>query len=129
MLAALATPFLRHRRSQWGLTDELVAREYPGDAFVEKARWSWTHGIEIDASSAAVWPWIAQIGRDKAGLYSYQWLENLVGLDFQNSEHLVEAWQHPKIGEMLALGPDGTGLPIVAIEPERFLLAQLDLDL
>lgn len=129
MLAAFATPFLRRRRAHWGLSPELAAREYPGDAFVGKPRWSWTHAIEIDAPPTKVWPWIAQIGRDKAGLYSYQWLENIVGLDFQNAENVVEEWQHPMVGEMLALGPDGTGLPIVAIDPGRYLLAQLDIDL
>ena len=129
MLGAFATPFLRKRRAHWGLTPELAAREYPGDAFVGEPRWSWTHGVEIDAPPAAVWPWIAQIGRDKAGLYSYQWLENLAGLDFQNAENVVEAWQHPQVGDTLVLAPEGTGMPIVAVVPEHYLLAQVEADL
>jgi hypothetical protein len=128
IVAALATPFLRDRRSRWGLPSELAAREYPGDAFVPQPRWSWTHGIEVDAPPEAVWPWIAQIGRDKAGLYSYQWLENLGRLDFQNADHIVEGWQHPQVGDVLSLAPEGADIPIVAVEPGRFLLAQAEID-
>ena len=26
-----------------------------------------------------MWPWLAQIGQDRAGFYSYDWLERLIG--------------------------------------------------
>lgn len=124
MLAALATPFLHRRRMHWGLTEELAARDYPGDDFLGAPRWHWTHAIEIDAPPSAVWPWIAQIGCDKAGFYSYQFLENLAGCDVQNADHVVERWQDPAVGDTLRLHPDMPGLPIVAVEPDRWLLAQ-----
>ena len=47
---ALLTPFLRERRSHWGLDSKMAAREYPGDHLIAEPRWSWTHGVEIEAS-------------------------------------------------------------------------------
>ena len=46
---ALLTPFLRERRSHWGLDSKMAAREYPGDDLIAEPRWSWTHGVEIEA--------------------------------------------------------------------------------
>jgi hypothetical protein len=124
MVAVLATPFLRHRRAHWGISERLAARHYPGDDFVPEPRSHWTHAVEIDAPPAAVWPWIAQLGCDKAGFYSYQFLENLAGCDVQNADHIVERWQNPAVGDTLRLHPEIPGLPIVAVEPGRWLLAQ-----
>jgi hypothetical protein len=124
MGVALATPFLRARRSRWGLSRALAERRYPGDERIAAPRWSWTHGVEISAPPSAVWPWIAQLGRDKGGFYSYQWLENLAGCDVQNADRIVAAWQHPREGDRIELHPSAPGMPIVDIEPERWLLAQ-----
>ena len=128
MAVAFATPFLRARRSRWGVSRAVASRRYPGDELVAAPRWGWTHGVEIDAAPAAVWPWIAQLGRDKGGFYSYQWLENLAGCDVQNADRIVEAWQQPAAGERIALHPRAPGIPIVSIEPGRWLLAHVEGD-
>ena len=64
MAAALLTPFLQEARSHWGIDAATAARAYPGDELVAEPRWSWTHGIEIDAPAADVFPWIAQVGAE-----------------------------------------------------------------
>jgi hypothetical protein len=124
MLAALLSPFLRTARSRWGLTPELVARSYPGDLLVPDPTWSWTHGIEIGASSSRVWPWVAQIGADRGGFYSYQWLENLAGCNVRNAEAVHPEWE-AKVGQKLSLHPDPAAphLQIVAIERGKCLVA------
>lgn len=125
---AFLTPFLRARRSRWGVTRTIAARRYPGDDFIAVPRWAWTHGVEIDAPPSVVWPWLAQLGRDKGGFYSYQWLENLAGCDVQNADRIVEAWQHPREGDRLQLHPSAPGLPIVSVQPGRWMLATADGD-
>jgi hypothetical protein len=116
------TPFLRGVRSHWGLSKELASRQYPGDALVPDARWSWTHGIEIEAPAAAAWPWIAQIGADRGGFYSYQWLENLAGCDVRNAESVHSEWE-VREGDSLRLHPKMPALPVVEVRAPSHWIA------
>jgi len=121
MVLDLLTPFLRGVRSHWGIDEATAARTYPGDELVSTPRWSWTHGIEIDAAPGEVWPWVAQIGADRGGFYSYQWLENLAGCDVRNAETVHPDWAL-RLGDKLVLHPKMPGLDVVAIEPGRSLV-------
>ncbi len=121
MVAAFLTPFLREARSRWGLEDEVAQRTYPGDDLVQTPRWGWTHGIEIDAPAARVWPWIAQLGADRGGFYSYQWLENLAGCALKNAEAIHEDWAIHE-GDVLSLHPRMPPLRVAALAPERFFV-------
>jgi hypothetical protein len=124
MLLALFSPFLRRVRSHLGLDATAAARAYPGDDLVPEPRWSFTHGIEIDAPAGEVWPWIAQVGADRGGFYSYQWLENLVGCEIRNAERVHPDWAL-KTGDTLVLHPDPRGprLVVTSLEQERYLVA------
>lgn len=127
MVAAFLSPFLRDARSRWGISADLANRRYPGDGLVPKPRWSWTHAIEIGATTEHVWPWIAQLGRDRGGFYSYQWLENIAGCELRNAESV-----HPELalheGDGVSLHPDMPPIPVVALRRGRHLLlfAQAD---
>ncbi len=127
MAAAFLTPFLRAERSHWGVDAEAAQRAYPGDALVASPRWGWTHGIEIEAPAEAVWPWIAQLGADRGGFYSYQWLENVAGCDLRNAEAI-----HPDLamreGDMLRLHPDIPPLAIAELVPNRCLVVHAPAD-
>lgn len=124
MTFALLTPLGRAGRRHWGIDAATAARAYPGDDLIQDPLWDWTHGIEIEASAASVWPWIAQIGADRAGFYSYQALENLAGCNVQNAEAVHPEWA-ARVGDTLMLHPDPKAprLRIVAAEPSRYLLA------
>jgi hypothetical protein len=125
MLAAFLSPLLRRPRLHWGVDEATANRSYPGDDLVSEPRWGWTHGVEIAAPAAKVWPWIAQIGVDRGGFYSYQWLENIIGCNVRNAETIHPEWQ-AQVGQPLTLhpNPNAPRLEIVAVEPERYLLAQ-----
>lgn len=122
MLFALLTPFLRGPRSHWGLDAEDADAPRPGDDVVPAPRWSWTHGIEIDASVADVWPWVAQVGADRGGFYSYQALENLVGCGVRNAESIHPSEAH-RLGDALVLHPKAPPMRVESLEQERHLLA------
>lgn len=122
ILAATVTPFLRRERNHWGLTEAEAAAVRPGDEFISQPRWSWTHAVDLDAPPAAVWPWVSQLGADRAGFYSYQWLENLAGCNLRNAESIHAEWEH-RVGDTLVLHPKMPPIPIVAVEPERHLIA------
>ena len=116
------TPFLRTARGHWGLSMEDARRPRPGDDLVPAPLWSWTHAVEIGAPAERVWPWVAQIGADRAGFYSYQWLENLVGCNVRNAEAIHPEWAH-KPGDDLVLHPKLPPLRVVSLTPGRDLVA------
>jgi hypothetical protein len=127
MVAAAVTPFLRGARSHWGLDKALADRAYPGDNLVADPRWSWTHGVEIDAPADEVWPWLAQIGANRAGFYSYQWLENLAGCKVHNAEAIHPGWSIHEDGAML-LHPEMPPLSIVAVSSGQYFVAHAPAD-
>jgi hypothetical protein len=124
IVAALLSPFRRRGRSHWGLDEATAARRHPGDELVPNPHFSYTHGIEIAAPAERVWPWVAQIGADRGGFYSYQWLENLVGCNVRNAEVVHPEWE-AKLGQALLLHPDPKAprLQIVAVDRGRYVLA------
>lgn len=122
MAASFLTPFLREERSRWGVDEATAQRPYPGDERIPEPRWGWTHGIEIDAPASEVWGWIAQIGADRGGFYSYQWLENVAGCDLRNAETVRPEWA-VKEGGSLLLHPRMPPLKVEAVSPGRWFLA------
>ena len=122
MVAAFLTSWLRGARRHWGLDAKEAARAYPGDDRVATPRWDWTHAVAIDAPAEAVWPWLAQIGADRGGFYSYQWLENLAGCELQNAETIHPEWQLRE-GDTLRLHPKMPPLAIVDVEEGRHFVA------
>jgi len=98
----LARPwFLR-----WGASDEEVRQALPGDDIVKHPRYMTTRVITIQAPAAAIWPWLVQMGQDRGGLYSYDRLENLLGLDFQSTDHIVPEFQRLEVGDKVRLAPE-----------------------
>jgi hypothetical protein len=67
----------------------------------------------VNAPVEAVWPWLAQIGQDRGGFYSYEWLENLAGCRMHNADAIHPEWQQRAIGDVVklhwALGNKVTG--------------------
>ena len=118
---------LRPWHLHWGMTRREIERDWPGDELVPNAVSDQTHAITIDAPPTAIWPWIVQIGQDRAGFYSYTPLENLVGCEMRNADRIVPEWQHRQVGDMLWMTPKekfhGAGRMEVAIlEPNRALI-------
>ena len=122
MGVSIITPMARARRSRWGAPPEVVGRRHPGDDLVPEPRSGWTHAVEVAAPVARVWPWVAQIGADRAGFYSYSWLENLVGCALRDAERIHPEWEMHE-GDALVLHPAAPPLRIVSLEPGHHLVA------
>lgn len=104
--AALAGVYafaVRPRFLQWGSTPEERQSAWPGDDLAPGARATSMRAITIDALPVEVWPWIVQIGQDRAGFYSYQQLENAAGAHMPKVERLVPEFQHRFTGDTVWL--------------------------
>jgi hypothetical protein len=117
----------RQRAARWGMTDRELQSHWPGDALVRNGRAGANHAITIDAPAAAIWPWISQIGQNRAGFYSYSWLEDLAGADIHNTYRIVAAWQSRRAGDDVWLAPPGRfgSLPhmkVAILDPERAMV-------
>jgi hypothetical protein len=114
---------LRQPILAWGATDEETWSRLPGDELLEDADGVATRAITIDAPASAVWPWIAQMGPyPRGGAYTYDWIENLLGLNMHSSGTVLPQYQHPRVGEGFGYGKNRMSFRIV--EPERALVTQ-----
>ena len=73
---------------RWGATEERIAKPLPGDELVPNPAIESTRAITVNAPVEEVWPWLAQIGQDRGGFYSYEWLENLAGCRMRNADRI-----------------------------------------
>jgi hypothetical protein len=107
---------------RWGTTRAEEYKPLPGDEIVPKPEHTATHAITIDASIADVWPWLVQIGQNRAGFYSYNWLENLAGCEIHNADRIVPEWQTLRVGDVVWLHPGEDPLPVIRVEPFKSLV-------
>jgi hypothetical protein len=96
-----ATILLRPWHMAWGTSTALRAATVPGDELVPDARYVMDHAVRIDAPADSVWRWLVQIGQDRGGFYSYDWLERLAGDDVHNANRVVPEWQHLEKGDLV----------------------------
>jgi hypothetical protein len=123
-MSALVLPWayglaVRPRLRTWGATSDERSRAYPGD--VDDALSTTTRAVAVRAPAEDVWRWLVQVGQDRGGFYSYDWLENLAGCRLRSADRLHEEWQHPEPGDPLFLFP-GFATALEAVDPPRSLL-------
>ena len=117
-------PLLRTWGLHWGATEQELDATLPGDDLVRDADVVATRAIAIRADASRVWPWIAQLGQGRGGLYSYDWAENLVGCDMHSATTVVEEWQQPQVGDDFRLHPKAPALRVAVVEPGRALVVR-----
>jgi hypothetical protein len=125
--AALSYPWLfRHTCLTWGATAEEATRELPGDDLLANPDVVTTRAITIDAPPAAIWPWLAQMGSGRGGMYTYDWIENLFGLDMHSASEILPQFQDVHEGEEFQLGPGRPTMRIEVLEPGRALTLRFE---
>jgi hypothetical protein len=112
--------WLRRPILNWGATDAEAAGRLPGDELLEQADGVATRAVTINAPPRAVWPWLAQMGpAPRGGAYTYDWIENLLGLDMHSVDRVLPEFQHPAVGDTLGYGKNHMRLE--RVEPEHVL--------
>jgi len=123
MAGAAAAGVLLARRWQlrWGATAHELAGPLPGDELIAEPDLTATRALTVRAPAARIWPWIAQLGQGRGGLYSYDFLENLIGCNIHSADRVVPEWQDIKAGDEVRLHPDAA-LEVAAVDPGRCLV-------
>jgi hypothetical protein len=112
---------LRDWTLNWGASGDEATRPLPGDELLTDADIVATRAIRIEAPPSAVWPWLVQMGPGRAGAYTYDWIENLFGLDMHSTDRIHAEWQKLDVGDVLRSRPDRPGMRVELLEPERVL--------
>jgi hypothetical protein len=128
----------RNRLVNWGATAAEATAEFPGDELSPRgagpgsrplgtARFDLvtTRAVAISAPPNCVWPWLAQMGSGRAGRYSYDWIENLLGLDMHSADVVLPQFQHIVPGDEFPIGGRHGVMRVELAEPEQNLALEL----
>lgn len=120
--------WVRPRQLRWGATDEEVAMRAPGDDLVERPHLVATRAVTVHAPPEDVWPWLVQIGRGRAGWYSYDRLDNQ---GRPSAREILPEHQHMAVGDTVVMTEqDGEpfGPSVLALDPPHDMLWGDDVD-
>ena len=113
--------FLREPILTWGATTDEAVRRLPGDELLENADLVATRAITIQAPASAVWPWLVQMGPGRGGAYTYDWIENLLGIDIHSADRILPEFQQLEVGDVQQIRRGEPGMRVEILEPEHVL--------
>ncbi|OZC34026.1 hypothetical protein [Gordonia polyisoprenivorans] len=119
--ASLAAVVVTGAHRRLGATADEARAALPGDDLLPGAQVQNDRACTIAAPPSSVWPWIAQLGQNKAGFYSFEGLENLVGCQITGASRIHPEWQDVAVGDRFTLHPD-IALRVAEVEPGRSLV-------
>ncbi|WP_067461218.1 hypothetical protein [Actinomadura macra] len=118
---------IRPRLLRWGATAQEAGASYPGDDLVEHATGQSTMAASLPAPPEDVWPWLVQMGCQRAGWYSWDRLDNG---GRPSADRIVQEWQDLKLGSRVPTVPSGAfWFTVAAIDPPTTLVLRADLEL
>ena len=124
---------LRPWYTSWGTTRSERQMVMIGDPPIGESHYRIDHAITINAPADSVWQWLAQIGQDRGGFYSYDWLERAIGADIRNADRIVPEWQTRGTGDFVrAVQPSylggilgrNLGWKVRQVEPQRAMVLE-----
>jgi hypothetical protein len=120
---------LWRRLRNWGATTAELTARYPGDDLVADPADVAALAVTVDAPAGEVWRWLVQMGKGRGGMYSYDWLENLIGLDIHTTNEIRDEWQHLAAGDRVEVVPNGWlgmkggyAFPVARVDPGRAIV-------
>jgi hypothetical protein len=127
LLAAAALYWFPIRRwmNHWGAAPSDLARVMAGDSLLPDPMYSGTTAITVNATPEHIWPWLVQIGYQRGGLYSYDWLDRVFGyLDRPSATRILPEFQNLAVGDTIPMG-QGPSWPVAVVEPRRALVLDM----
>ena len=116
---------IRRWMNEWGAAPADLVRVMAGDGLLDHETYSGTMAIDVDAPPEYIWPWLAQIGYQRGGLYSYDWLDRLFGfLDRPSATRILPEFQHLAAGDTIPMGR-GPRWPVAVADRNRALVLDM----
>ena len=116
---------IRRWMGRWGATSSDLTRVMAGDGLIAHPTYSGTMAVIVSARPEHIWPWLVQMGYQRGGLYSHDWLDRLFGyLDRPSADRILPEFQHLAVGDEIPLGR-GPSWPVAAIEPDHALVLDM----
>jgi len=104
VLPAVYFLWFRPWQLRWGASDAELERSMPGDTVVQQPAFNATRAVTVHAPPERIFPWIRQIGMNRAGWYSYDLLDNL---GRPSARTLIPEHQEIYPGQLIPISPDG----------------------
>jgi hypothetical protein len=104
ILITLYLFLIRPSQLHWGATAQEVGRAMPGDDLVANPTFAATRAITIRGCPEDIWPWLVQMGYNRAGFHAYDLIENLGSKTaIRSAASIAPELQHPKTGDVLPI--------------------------
>lgn len=128
VLLVLYGLLVRPRMLDWGSSPEEQRAPLPGDDLTPGADTITTRAVTIRAPATAVWPWVVQMGQDRAGFYTHNWVERLLRSGIPDVHEIHPEWQHLEPGDLMRtnrdIGGKPMGWPVVAVDTGRSIVVR-----
>jgi hypothetical protein len=112
----------------WGATKTERRAPLPGDDLEPNARYVTTRAVSIDAPPERIWPWLVQMGQDRGGFYTHNWVERLLRSGIPDVREVHEEWQTLTVGDLMRtnhdIGGKPMGWPVAIVDPPRSLVVR-----
>ena len=125
-LEAATYPCWRRWCLSWGATDSEAAETLAGDELLADPGIVSTRAVWVDAPPRSIWPWLVQMGPGRGGAYTYDWIENVMGLGMHSADEIMPEYQDLKVGDARRLGTRGPVMRVAHLEPERSMVLRSD---
>ena len=79
-----------------------------------------TRALTVDVPPSAIWSWLVQMGSGR-GAHTYDWIENLLGLNMHSADEILPQYQRLQVGDELPMGPGRPGMTVEVLDPPRTL--------
>lgn len=125
----LYSTLVRSWMRNWGASEDVVKTKLAGESAAVTPQYQSRRAITINAPADVVWRWLMQIGQGRGGFYSYDWLENLFGLDIHSADRIVPEFQNLGLGDFVAAEPNHVaGWRVTEIDPPRSLVLTVSIE-
>ncbi len=107
--------FFRPFIFSWGATENETKMSLPGDKLTPFI--SSTRSISINTSKPEVWKWLIQLGADRGGFFSYDFIETPLGYRYRHQKKIVPEFQKNESKSLIKYN-----WPAVLVEPGEFFV-------